>query len=131
MKNWRDIKIESDKDIIITRKNKVIYGDNIKLNAKTITYALIKELTEDEYISLYVNLLKIFKSLDVEGTEFQPTDLVFYPLNIEAIKEEQKFLVSANKIAYVYLKEIDDKIIEILEVLGIEISREEIEQNEK
>jgi len=98
---------------------------------KNITYTLIKELTEDEYISLYVNLLKIFKSLNLEGTEFQPKDLVFYPLNIEAIKEKKKFLLSANEIAYDSLKELDDKIVEILGLLNVEISREEKEQNEK
>jgi len=92
---------------------------------KTITYNLIDKLTDEAYIEI----LKTLPSLDVKG--IKDNDLVFYPLNIDAIRTEKRFLIAANKIAYNYLDDLDYLIEKILEGKNISISREEKEQDEK
>jgi hypothetical protein len=92
---------------------------------KTITYNLIDEITDEAYI----DILRIIPSLKVEG--IKDDDLVFYPLNLDAIKEEKRFLISGNKVAYKYLDDLDYAIERILEAHNISVSREELEKDEK
>ena len=92
---------------------------------KTIIYNIINELTDESYIEI----LRILPSLNIEG--IKEDDLVFYPLNIDAIKSEKRFLISANKIAYKYLENLDYKIEKILEEYNISYYKKEIEKNEK
>lgn len=92
---------------------------------KTITYNFIDDLSDEAYIEI----LKTMSSLKVEGIKFD--DLVFYPINIDAIREEKRFLIAANKIAYKYLDDLDYLIEKILEEYNISVSREETENNEK
>lgn len=92
---------------------------------KTITYNLIDEITDEAYI----NILRIIPSLNVNNIKNE--DLVFYPINLDAIKEEKRFLISGNKIADKYLEDLDYAIERILEAHNIEVSREEFEKDEK
>jgi hypothetical protein len=92
---------------------------------KTITYNLIDEITDEAYI----NILRIIPSLNVNNIKNE--DLVFYPINLDAIKEEKRFLISGNKIADKYLEDLDYAIERILEAYNIEVSREEFEKDEK
>lgn len=91
---------------------------------KTIIYNLIDELTD----AAYIEILKTLPSLKVEG--IKNDDLVFYPLNIEAIRTEKRFLISGNKNAYKYLDDLDYLIEKILEINSIAVSREETTKNE-
>lgn len=86
---------------------------------KTIIYNLIDELSDNAYIEM----LKILPSLNIEN--IKDNDLVFYPLNIDAIREEKRFLISANNNAYKYLNSLDYIIEKILEQNNISVSREE------
>lgn len=91
---------------------------------KTIIYNLIDELTDEAYIEI----LRALPSLKVEG--IKDSDLVFYPLNIEAIRTEKRFLLVGNKVAYKYLESLDYLIEKILEVYNVSVSREETTKNE-
>lgn len=92
---------------------------------KTITYNLIDEISDEAYI----DILRIMPSLKIEG--IKDSDLVFYPLNLDAIREEKRFLISANKNAYKYLEVLDYAIEKVLEVHNISMSKEETTPNEK
>ena len=92
---------------------------------KNIIYNLIDELTDEAYI----DMLRIIPSLKIE--KIKDDDLVFYPLNLDAIREEKRFIIAANKNAYKYLEDFDYAIEKVLEANNISVSKEETTPNEK
>ena len=92
---------------------------------KSITYNLIDELTDEAYI----DVLRIIPSLKIEG--IKDDDLIFYPLNLDAIREEKRFIITANKNAYKYLEDLDYTIEKVLEAHNISVFKVETTLNEK